>query len=422
MPQLHIVWEPEGWFLKGAGFSPYVRSPLLKFELQLAKDDSVERSANTTPHVLILGGGPAGAAAAIDLARRGRTVTLLEQSTGPHHKVCGEFFSHEAIAYLDRLGIDPRALGAVSIHGVRLAARGPIASCDLPFPALSLTRRTLDEALLALAAQCGANILRGRRVDALRRTANGFAAYTSNGETHTASTAFLATGKHDLAGFRRGPGRQNNLVAFKMYFRLAAAQRRALEGWVELFVFPGGYAGLELAEDEQANLCLLVTRDRLADCDKSWPALLAHLVRSSDLLAQRLEGAEALLAKPLALSSIPYGLLVARGDLGLWRMGDQAAVIPSFSGDGISIALHSAHLAANLFTRGATSVEFAQRLAAELRPSIARATAISRLLVAAPVLAQAARLWPPLLSVLAARTRISQSALPPPSEALGAPS
>lgn len=375
----------------------------------------MECSASATPDTLILGGGPAGAATAIHLARRDRRVTLLEQTAAPHHKVCGEFISHEAIAYLERLGLDLRAQGAVPIHGVRLAARKTIAASDLPFPALSLTRRALDETLLALAAQSGATVFRGRRVDSLRRNANGFTAHVNGGETHAASAAFLATGKHDLAGCRRGPGCQNDLVAFKMHFRLTASQRRAIEGWVELFVFPGGYAGLQLAEDEQANLCLLVTRDRLAACNNRWPALLAHLLRSSDLLPERLEGAEPLLAKPLALSSIPYGLLIARGEPGLWRLGDQAAVIPSFSGDGISMALHSAHQAADLFTRGASSAEFAQRLARELRPSVARATAISRLLVAAPVLAQAARLWPPLLSLVAARTRIMQEALTAPS-------
>jgi flavin-dependent dehydrogenase len=366
----------------------------------------VDCSPIAASEALILGGGPAGAAAAIGLARHGRRVTLIEQTAAPSHKVCGEFLSHEAISYLDRLGVDLLGMGAVPIRGVRLAARKQIAACELPFLALSLTRRALDEALLALAADSGATVLRGRRVESLNQAANGFAAHLNGGQVHAAPAAFLATGKHDLPLHRRGPGRQNNLVAFKMYFRLAAAQQRMLESWVELCLFPGGYAGLQLVEDNRANLCLLVTQDRLHACGNRWPALLDHLLHCSDWLAARLEGAEALLAKPLALSSIPYGLLVTRGDPGLWRLGDQAAVIPSFSGDGISIALHSARLAVDLFAHGGSSVEFARRAGDQLRPSVARATAISRLLVAAPVVAQAARLWPPLLSLVATRTRI----------------
>jgi menaquinone-9 beta-reductase len=372
-----------------------------------------------TPDAIVIGGGPAGASLAIHLARSGRNVELIEQSTAPHHKVCGEFLSHESIACLDRLGIDLRALGAVPIYSVRLSARHEIAACDLPFPALSLTRRTLDEALLTLAVDAGANVLRGHRVnalivDALACAGTGWRAQLSSGECRTAPAAFLATGKHDLAGHQRTPGKQNDLVAFKMYFRLAPAQQRALEGWVELFLFPGGYAGLQLTEDEQANLCFVISRRQLRDCGHHWPALLNHLLRHSDLLAERLSGvptgAHALLTKPLALSFIPYGLLVADAQPGLWRLGDQAAVIPSFTGDGISIALHSAHLAADLFSRSADSAACASRLRSELRASVNLAATLSRLMITAPKLAHLAHFWPGALCHLAQHTRIPNSA------------
>lgn len=363
------------------------------------------------PGALIVGGGPAGAALAIHLARSGRAVELIEQSAAAHHKVCGEFLSREAVAYLDALGLDLSALGAAPIHGVRLAARRLIAACDLPFPALSLSRRALDEALLAMAAQAGVTIVRGRRVNALTADDGKWTAQLADGEVCRAPAVFLAAGKHDLAGQRRPSGKQNGLVAFKMYFRLAPAQQRELHGWVELHLFPGGYAGLQLAENGEANLCLLVERGAFAAMQHEWAALLAHLCHCCHVLGARLDGANPLLAKPLALSSIPYGLLVRESPPGLWRLGDQAAVIPSFAGDGISIALHSARRAAESYMRGGTSGEFARRLGRELRNQVGLATFLSRAMIAAPALAQAARLWPPLLRHFAAQTRISAAAI-----------
>jgi flavin-dependent dehydrogenase len=358
--------------------------------------------------VFIAGGGVAGAALGVHLARCGRQVEILEASQAMHHKVCGEFLSFEAVAALEQLGLDLRALGAVAIHGVRLHARTRIAACELPFAALSLSRRVLDEALLGLAERAGAAVSRGRRVESLERDGDGWRARLTRGEVRRARAAFLATGKHDLAGHRRPPGRQNGYVAFKMYFRLSPAQQSSLDGWVELYLFPGGYAGLQMVEEGRTNLCLVVERGTLMRCRNQWPALLAHLCHASGSLTERLDGAEPLLEKPLALSSIPYGMLPANSSDGLWRLGDQASVIPSLAGCGMAIALHSAQLACEVYTRGGSAAEYAQRLRRHLKGSVGLATAISRLICAAPNLAEVVRLWPGLLGVLAQRTRVPQ--------------
>jgi len=79
--------------------------------------------------VLVLGGGVAGCAASIALAREGRVVTLIEREHTPRHKVCGEFLSGEALEDLHALGIDVASLGAVPIDYVRLAAARSAARC-----------------------------------------------------------------------------------------------------------------------------------------------------------------------------------------------------------------------------------------------------------------------------------------------------
>src|SRR6202050_5077134 len=127
------------------------------------------RSKALQDEVLILGGGVAGCAASIALARKGRGVTLIEREPTPRHKVCGEFLSGEALEDLHALGIDVASLGAVPIDNVRLAAVGRAAEAPLPFPAASLTRKSLDTALIAKAVAVGVRVERGCSVRTLAR-------------------------------------------------------------------------------------------------------------------------------------------------------------------------------------------------------------------------------------------------------------
>ena len=363
--------------------------------------------------VLIIGGGLAGAAAAIWLARAGRAVVVIEREAQAHHKVCGEFLSREALNYLKLLGLDVARFGAVPIRSVRLAGRDGFSEANLPFPAQSLTRRRLDEELLQMAVDAGARVLRGCRVSGLEREGAVWRASIEGASPVCARTAFLATGKHDLGGRPRPKGKQSDLVAFKMYWRLAPAQAAALAGHVELMLYRGGYAGLQAVEDGAANLSCLVQRKELQRLGGRWENLLAAMHDQCGLLRERLQSAEALLERPLAVSAIPYGYVRAASD-GVWALGDQAAVIPSFTGDGMSIALHSGCLAAAMYLRGETADQFQHKLRGELTSQVALATVVSRGLVWGPsrsVFTAAVGLWPEVLGVVARGTRIPEGAM-----------
>jgi menaquinone-9 beta-reductase len=360
--------------------------------------------------VLIVGGGPAGAAFGTLLARAGRAVAILEQSDAAHDKVCGDFLSYEAIHYLRALGIDPERMGAVAVRNVRLASRELIGECALPFTGMGLSRRVLDEELLTNARNCGADVLRGKRVEHLRPSGDEWVALLRTGEEIRGASAFVATGKHDLRGWQRPQGKQNDLVAFKMYFRLRPEMAHAIAGQVELVLFPGGYAGL-LGLGGMMNLCLLVQRAVFRELGGDWRRLLKHIQSSSRYLARYLEGAEELLEKPLAISAIPYGYMRANAAGGVWRLGDQAAVIPSFSGDGISIALHSAQIAARAFLDGRTAQEFQERLARQLKKPVLAALVVSRIMVGTPAAAHGLRVWPEALRAITRLTRVPRGAL-----------
>ncbi len=358
--------------------------------------------------VLVIGGGLAGAAAATHLAAVGRDVLLLERSAGPHDKVCGEFLSYEAQEELARLGIDLRALGAVPIDRAAVACGGAHAETALGFQALSLSRRILDEGLLGRALQAGAEIRRGRRVIGIAREGDAWAAEVEGGERIQARHLMLATGKHDLRGWKRPEGRQSDLLGLKMYWRLADPRR--LWGRVELHLFPGGYAGLQLVEGDRANLCLVLREGAFAALGRRWDRLLAHLRDRCPDLAAQLDGAVPCEARPLAIARIPYGL-VQEDDDGIWRLGDQAAVIPSFTGEGMSLALHGARLAAAHLAEGQGPEAFQRRLARDLRGQVGRSTWASRALVLPGLQALGGRLLaPPLLRWGLRSTRIPEAA------------
>jgi flavin-dependent dehydrogenase len=366
-----------------------------------------------TADVVIIGGGLSGSAAAIVLARAGRDVVLVERESVPQHKVCGEFLSQEAMMYLSSLGVDLAGLGAVPIRSVRLAGNKGASEAILPFPAMSLTRRTLDEHLLRVARSAGAEVQRGCGVQEIQRAGESWSAVMADGRILSGGAAFLATGKHDLKARARPKGKQPDLVAFKMYWRFSPQQAAELDGHVELLLYRGGYAGLQPVEERVANLCCLVKRAELRRLGGRWENLLAAIQSDCGLLRERLEGAVPLLEKPLAISAIPYGYVRESSD-GLWALGDQAAVIPSFTGDGMSIALHSGCLAAEMYLRGGTAEQFQMRLQTELSKQVGLATRLSRGLVWGPsrsVLATAVKAWPGVLGVVARRTRISAAAM-----------
>lgn len=372
--------------------------------------------------VFVIGGGVAGCAAAIALARHGRSVTLIEREPTPRHKVCGEFLSGEALEDLHALGIDAVALGAVPIDLVRLAASRRAAEAPLPFPAASLTRKALDSALIAEALAAGVRVECGRSVETLIRTRTGmWQATLDDGAVYQAPNVFLATGKHDLRGYSR-PKDPQRWVAFKMYFRLAPAQATELARSSELMLYPGGYGGIQPVENGVANLCWVVQQGFLARAGNRWDSFLAKMKHDCPHLAMRLAGAEPLLDKPVAITHIPYGYIRRTTEDGLYCLGDQAAVIPSFTGDGISIALHTARCAVAAFIAGKPAPHFQAELRSALLPQMRLAQFAADGLnnsLARAVLPFCLRIWPGVMRVTARLTRVAHEAAALPQVTAG---
>lgn len=352
---------------------------------------------------LIVGGGPAGAAAAIELARAGLPHLLLERARGGD-ALCGGFISWRTIESLSRLGVDADTLNPARLTRVRIFAGDRMREAPLPRPALAVSRRRLDAVMIAAAIKAGAKVEDGVTI----REIAGLTARAADGSIFETEALFLACGKHDIRGVQRPEEARGTDPTLGLRLRLPSSRATAVIGdSIELHLFDRGYVGLALQEDGSANLCLAVHRSRLHAAG-SPAALIAELARDMPPLAERMADAGA--STPIdAIANVPYGWRATEGRAGMFRLGDQAGVIPSLAGEGMGIAIASGLSAAAAYRRagagGAAQWQrgFARRLA---RP-IGVATIVKRIAEhplaprALPLLSRR------LIGLLASATRIS---------------
>jgi len=368
------------------------------------------RAQEIVSEVIVVGGGLAGGASAAMLARAGVRVCLLEREAGPHDKICGEFLSGEAGKDLIALGLDPARLGAVPIGRVRLISGGKQVEAPLPFMAQGISRKVLDEALLELASESGAHIERGVRV-----TEIGHRSIETSQGSSRARHIFLATGKHDVRGTRRSNTKTSrDYVGFKMHWRIGRHERANLRECIELVLFDGGYAGLQMISDDVVNLCLILRRDCLIEAGGHWDGVLSRLMLESHL-ARRFENAVPLFSRPLTIANLPYGYVCDPVSLqpdGVYRLGDQAAMTAPLTGDGMAIALRSAHLAVGCLDSDCDAAIYHRQLYGCVRRQVGRAMMIQGLSSNSQAVQAGLamfKLWPGLLGALAAATRLPNS-------------
>jgi hypothetical protein len=198
-----------------------------------------------------------------------------------------------------------------------------------------------------------------------------------------------------------------------MHLRPTAEIRRALTGRVELFLLNRSYVGLELVEDGIANLCSVLPRATVAPLAPGWPVMRDYFVGKLPSVAERLEGADPLWGKAMAVVCPTGGYLHSEAGPAVYRVGDRLAHIPPFTGDGIAIALGSGALAAEHIQEGRSPGAYltaARRLTGR---TIRLAGAVSGLAATGAgrsVLLGSAVLMPKLIETIARGTRLPLSA------------
>lgn len=288
-----------------------------------------------SPSIAIIGGGPAGAAAAITLARAGIPVTVFESKSFPRRKVCGEFISPAATRILESLlsSTELRAAGAQRVRELVIEEGDREATWRMPDPAWVLSRAALDTLLLGRACEAGASILQPCTVREVRYHDEGADLALADGTILTAELVIHAdgVGRHDPNG--PTPARRG-VLARKCHLKAAhegGPPPHLIRG-LHMRAAAGCYVGMVGIEHGRTTLALVARTSLIArhkgDADSMlaelWPAWRAEW-RDSDWLA----------------CPVPGSGYIAPGHPRSFRIGNAAAAVEPVGGEGIGLAIWS---------------------------------------------------------------------------------
>jgi menaquinone-9 beta-reductase len=316
--------------------------------------------------VAVVGGGPAGAAAAVHLARRGFEVVLLDQQRFPRDKVCGDFVGPVAIAELQQLGVseypDYGRSNVVRRAGVHLEGRllleQPLPDVGpLPPTGRVVPRRQLDAWVVQAAVRSGVRLLERHRFRsyAVDRDGVSLELETAAGTRRLRARMLVgADGSTSRVGrVLRGDGtrRADRIIALRAYVEGVQGPPDRADLYFGARSFPG-YCWLFPTGPSSANLGIGMMLDTLPPVEEHLRSLLQHHVDADPGLRERLRAGRLvgrIAGWPLATFD-PH--LVVTGDRVL-LCGDAAGLINPLNGEGIQYALVSGRWAASAIAEAA---------------------------------------------------------------------
>ena len=298
--------------------------------------------------VLIAGAGPAGAVAALVLARAGVRVTLLDRARFPRDKLCGDTINPGALSILCRLGLEHVTDGGLAVRGMLVSGDGVrvTGAYDEGQCGIAISRRILDERLVAAAAAAGARVEEGVLVQRPITDVHAGAVFglellsdCGNVERRTAAVTIAADGRTSrvakMTSLARTSARPRRWAVGAIFEGVAG-----LTKFGEMHVRGDRYVGIAPLPGGYANTCV-VTADRDALRD---PDLLIRSLRRERDMAVRFAGARMVSAVtvlgPLAIETRAAGMP------GLLLAGDAAGFIDPMTGDGLRFAFRGGELAA----------------------------------------------------------------------------
>jgi menaquinone-9 beta-reductase len=339
--------------------------------------------------VVVVGGGPAGAAAAITLARAGRDVLLVDKATFPRDKCCGDGLTTGALRRLEHLGLHPEQVASWQPVDDVLVRSPSGRTVRFPLPrddgtyAVVARRYELDAALLDVARAAGVKVHDGHAATA---STLGDDRITVDVEGIGPVAARYAIGADGMwsplrkaLGVSDEPGYLGEWHAFRQYFRSTGAGARELWVWFEPDLLPG-YAWSFPLPDGRANVgfgVLRVPGRPTKELKALWPELLRR-PHIAEVLGPDAQPEAPHKAWPIP-ARVPTTTLTAAGGRALF-VGDAARATDPMTGEGIGQALESGMAAAEAIVTAGPSAP--DRAAALYEEVMARTLAVDHRLAA----------------------------------------
>jgi len=312
--------------------------------------------------VAIIGAGPAGSSAAIQLATKGYSVALLDKEQFPREKLCGDFLNPVNWPLLRELKVE-RAVLARPHEKVSIFRFTSFSGeeAEIPLPAgrdgtvvgLGLRRFDLDHVLLERANSLGVTVLDGWKPKELERQPDGWM-LKADKSLLGARVLIGADGRNSWVAHHLGladpAAMQGRSVGFQ--FRLNCANRST--GKIEIHLFPGGYAGVVGLAGDTVTLGLAIEKHRLLD-GRPEQSLLESILPQNPWLKEILRSGS--VSEMRSTYPVYFPPRRTYGD-GVLLVGDAARVNEPVTGEGIYFALKSGVFAAKTVDEGFQMSDF----------------------------------------------------------------